>query len=110
MGISKEKEHRFDTRKTYLASSGNGTRRLPTGVEGVLALVVLRLLASRVDAWTHVGPGAVVERFLLQRISPFPYDLVGSSSFWYFILHSSRSPRLHRILTSTRTLTFSGVK
>lgn len=58
--------HQTGTHRTHLASSGNRTRRLPTGVEGVLALMVLRLLASRVDAGTNVGPGAVVERLLLQ--------------------------------------------
>lgn len=64
----RRQEHQTETRNTHLASSGDRTSRLPPGVEGVLTLVVLRLLASRVDAGTNVGPGAIVERLLLQNI------------------------------------------
>lgn len=66
--VRREKVYRTRARKTYLASSGDGTRRLPTSVERVLALVVLCLLAGRVDTGPNVGPGTIVERFLLQRI------------------------------------------
>lgn len=60
--------YRTVAHKTDLASGGDGTRWLPTGVERVLSLVVLCLLAGRVDTGPYVSPGAIVERFLLQRI------------------------------------------
>ena len=48
-----------------LATSRDGARRLTSGVQRVLALVVLRLVRRGEDTGADVGPRAVVKRLLL---------------------------------------------
>lgn len=58
--------------KANLAASSHGASRVPTGIQGVFALVVLGLIGCGQDARSNIGPSTVVERFLLwggQRIA-----------------------------------------
>ena len=48
-----------------LATSRDGARRLTSGVQRVLALVVLRLVCRGEDTGADVGPRAIVEGLLL---------------------------------------------
>ena len=50
---------------TNLAAGGNGASGITSGIERILALVVLRLAGSGVDPRTDIRPCSIVQRFLL---------------------------------------------
>jgi hypothetical protein len=56
---------RVGKRDADLASSGDRARGAAAGVEGVLALVVFRLVGGSVDTGTDVAPGTVVQWLFL---------------------------------------------